>query len=1438
MALVASLLASVPATALAATYYVDNGSASCSNSGPGTQAIPYCSITAALTAHSGPGTTILVKPGIYRETVTVPSSGSPSSPFVIQATSPGAIVDGADSFENAAQWTQVPGTDVWLAASVTWQPVQVFGDELRLVASTASPSLLPARTFRYEPGVGLYVNAGGGNPALHGTLVGHRTNGIRLSGRSNVVISGFTVTRAEDKGIYLSSSSNNCTISGNTTTWNGHYGIQANACNGVRIAGNISTDNSDHGIGLTAGSSGCTVEDNESARNAHLTVRQANGLYMYGAPGNLIQRNRFHDNQDTGMHIQSGSNNNVCLMNVSWNNGDHGYDHLIATGNSHVGDVAYGNYKDGFSIEGSSSGTSLSNCIAVNNGLNTNEYDLWIDAASDTGFVSDYNIFWNSSSQPPIKWKNTSGIFSTVAAFSAASGRDPHSIQANPMFVAPATGDFRTQAGSPAIDSGNSGVANWPSVDALGNPRVDDPLVANTGVGPILYGDRGAVERQAPPDGVPVVVAPATVSGSETSLVTVNVTASDPDGQAITSLTADLSALPAGHGATFTPGPGNTSGVLSWTPTFAMSGNYNITFTAANTSSGQAVTTLQIANLDRAPILTAPATANGEEGAPIVIAVQVSDPDSESIGTLTADLSGLPAESGATFTTDAGHRNGTLSWTPGFTASGSWPVTFHAGNALAAGAATTTIQVTNVDRAPVIVVPATITVSEGQPLHVVVTASDPDGDELSSFSVDLSALPAAVFSPAASPSNGGGTIDWTPSFTDSGLYTVGFAAANALPAAAQMQVHVVNVDRAPVLSVEPLFTVIEGQTVVVPVTVADPDGDAVAALVLDLSRLPGTPSFTPEPDHLSGTLEWTPPLGSTRTLPYRATFTASNATAGAAVAEIRVLPLVNLPPVVTAPALVEGDEGTLLTVHVTAADPEGNPIQSLTADLGGLPPGHDAVFTVNATHTDGTLTWTPTYADSGLHRVRFTATNARGSSASVIARPAPSSTTASPGEKSRLQAPPTYRTPADDPGAELPSTTVETDLHIRNVDRGPTVAAPAEVSGAEGSPISFGVLASDPDGEPVTLTTDLSGMPGATFTIDNGDTTGTFQWTPGFADSGTYAVVFSAANLGQASDTTVITVLPVDRSPVVDSPAEVSGTEGAEVSFTVSAADPDGNPIESLTAGLAALPPGAAFVPDPGNGTATFRWTPGATEAGVYTISFVASNALSGRDSTILTIFASDQPPALAAPAAVEGEEGSPITFTVHAADADGAPIDSLYATIAGQDTLPAGATFTVDPGDTTGTFAWTPGPGQAGVYLVVFGASNALAALDSTLITVTAPGSASAAARVVQTAGATQADGANHPIVFAAAIHPNPMRGQAHLTLSLPQSGRVRVDLFDVTGRHVRTLLDRDDARAGFQDIPFEVENGSGVPLRSGLYLYRVSSPQGVRSGSVVVMK
>src|SRR5205814_2452715 len=105
----------------------------------------------------------------------------------------------------------------------------------------------------------------------------------------------------------------------------------------------------------------------------------------------------------------------------------------------------------------------------------------------------------------------------------------------------------------------------------------------------------------------PVVTAPASVSAAAGTPVTVNVTAADPDGQAITTLTADLSSLPSGSNASFTANPSKTAGTLTWTPAFGDDRDtpYSVAFTATNALTGSATSAITII-ANRPPVVSAP----------------------------------------------------------------------------------------------------------------------------------------------------------------------------------------------------------------------------------------------------------------------------------------------------------------------------------------------------------------------------------------------------------------------------------------------------------------------------------------------------------------------------------------------------------------------------------------------------------------------------------------------------------------------------------------------------------------------------------------------------------------------------------------------------------------------------------------------------------------
>jgi plastocyanin len=188
----------------------------------------------------------------------------------------------------------------------------------------------------------------------------------------------------------------------------------------------------------------------------------------------------------------------------------------------------------------------------------------------------------------------------------------------------------------------------------------------------------------------------------------------------------------------------------------------------------------------------------------------------------------------------------------------------------------------------------------------------------------------------------------------------------------------------------------------------------------------------------------------------------------------------------------------------------------------------------------------------------------------------------------------------------------------------------------------------------------------------------------------------------------------VDRAPVVTAPATASVAEGQALTVTVTAADPDGSAISSLTA--SGLPAGATFTPVSGNTSGTLTWTPATGDAGAYTVTFTAVNALSGSASTVITVSTpGDQAPVVTAPPTAAVDENEALTVNVTVTDPDGDGITSLTAS-----PVPAGAVFTAGLGNMSGTLTWTPTFTQSGSYTVTFTATNALSGSASTVITVT----------------------------------------------------------------------------------------------------------------------
>lgn len=85
--------------------------------------------------------------------------------------------------------------------------------------------------------------------------------------------------------------------------------------------------------------------------------------------------------------------------------------------------------------------------------------------------------------------------------------------------------------------------------------------------------------------------------------------------------------------------------------------------------------------------------------------------------------------------------------------------------------------------------------------------------------------------------------------------------------------------------------------------------------------------------------------------------------------------------------------------------------------------------------------------------------------------------------------------------------------------------------------------------------------------------------------------------------------------------------------------------------------------------------------------------------------------------------------------------------------------------------------------------------------------------------------------------IAPNPMNPMTRIRFTLAVSGRVRVDLYDTRGRHVRRVLD-GSLSPGPHEAIWDGTDDEGRGVSSGVYLIRVRSPHAGELGKVTLIR
>jgi PKD repeat protein len=279
------------------------------------------------------------------------------------------------------------------------------------------------------------------------------------------------------------------------------------------------------------------------------------------------------------------------------------------------------------------------------------------------------------------------------------------------------------------------------------------------------------------------------------------------------------------------------------------------------------------------------------------------------------------------------------------------------------------------------------------------------------------------------------------------------------------------------------------------------------------------------------------------------------------------------------------------------------------------------------------------------------------------------------------------------------STSMTATVMENDVNAPPELSPIGDLTVEEGWGLDFGIYAYDPNGDIITYT--ASPLP------DNAildPVSGEFIWWPTYDQAGTYQVTFTASD-GSLTDEEAITITVTDVNPPPEllPIGDLTVEEGSGLDFAIWAYDPDG---DTITYSASPLPDGATF--DPALGY--FLWWPTYDQAGIYPLTFTASDeSLADEEAITITVTDVNPPPELMPIGDQVVEEGSWLDFGIWAYDPNGDTI--TYS--AGP--LPEGATFD----SVSGEFFWGPTTGQAGIYPVTCIASDG-SNTDEETITIT----------------------------------------------------------------------------------------------------------------------
>lgn len=83
----------------------------------------------------------------------------------------------------------------------------------------------------------------------------------------------------------------------------------------------------------------------------------------------------------------------------------------------------------------------------------------------------------------------------------------------------------------------------------------------------------------------------------------------------------------------------------------------------------------------------------------------------------------------------------------------------------------------------------------------------------------------------------------------------------------------------------------------------------------------------------------------------------------------------------------------------------------------------------------------------------------------------------------------------------------------------------------------------------------------------------------------------------------------------------------------------------------------------------------------------------------------------------------------------------------------------------------------------------------------------------------------------------PNPFNPTTQIRFAIPQDSRTELKVYDILGREVVTLL-KDELKPGYYSVEWNGKNNYGIPVASGMYIYRLTAGKFVETKKMIMMK